>query len=92
MTVVCSEEFTLAADRVDRVESQLRIRCEMRCHWESIGVLGPIYRLVGRGLSDRDIATNLGVTELTVQGCVAWLLRFLGFTERSELAAHASNA
>jgi hypothetical protein len=90
--VVCSEEFTLVADHVDRFESQLRKGAKMRCHWESIGVLGPVYRLVGRGLSDRDIATNLGVTELTVQGCVAWLLRFLGFTERSELAVDAFNS
>ena len=28
----------------------------MRCHWEKLGVLGSIYGLVGKGLSDREIA------------------------------------
>ena len=49
----------------------------MRCFWEQIGVLEPIYRLVGRGLNDSDIAGKLGVTELSVQSCVAWIIHFL---------------
>ena len=64
----------------------------MRCHWESIGLLGPVYRGVGHGLSDGDIATNLGVQEATVQSCIAWLLHFLSFTQRNELVAYASTA
>jgi DNA-binding NarL/FixJ family response regulator len=64
----------------------------MRCFWEQTGVLGPIYRLVGRGLSDSDIADNLDVTELSVQSCVTWMLHFLKFTSREELVLYASSA
>jgi DNA-binding NarL/FixJ family response regulator len=64
----------------------------MQVFWEQIGVLGPIYRLVGQGLNDGDIATHLGLTEVSVQDCIAWLLRFLGFTNREELALYASSA
>jgi DNA-binding NarL/FixJ family response regulator len=64
----------------------------MQVFWEQIGILGPIYRLVGRGLNDGDIATQLGLTQVSVQNCIAWLLRFLGFTSREELALYASSA
>lgn len=62
----------------------------MRVFWERTGVLGPIYRLAGQGLSDVDIATKLNLTEITVQGCVAWLLHFLKLTDRIELIRYAS--
>jgi DNA-binding NarL/FixJ family response regulator len=62
----------------------------MRCLWEQIGVLGPIYRLVSRGLNDSDIAGKLGVTELSVQSCVAWILHFLKLTRREELVLYAA--
>lgn len=62
----------------------------MRCFWEQIGVLGPVYRLVGRGLNDSDIARKLGVTELSVEGCITWMLRFLKFTSRKELVLYAA--
>ena len=42
----------------------------MRVFWEELGVLGPIYRLVGWGLSDREIATKLKITESNVQSCI----------------------
>ena len=61
----------------------------MQCFWEQIVALGPIYRLVGRGLSDRDIAATLGVTELRVQSCTAWMLHF---TNREELLLYAFSA
>lgn len=64
----------------------------MQCSWEQIGVLGPIYQLVSRGLSDSDIADKLGVTELSVQSCVAWILHFLKFTSREELILYAADA
>jgi DNA-binding NarL/FixJ family response regulator len=63
----------------------------MRCFWEQTGVLGPIYRLVGRGLSDSDIAEKLDVTELSVQSCVTWMLHFLKLTSREELVLYASS-
>jgi len=43
----------------------------MCCFWEETGVLGPIYRAVGQGLNDRDIAKKLNLTELNVQSCIA---------------------
>ncbi len=45
----------------------------MRIYWERIGVLSPIYRLVGIGLSNTEIAIRLNLTEPTVQGCVSWI-------------------
>jgi DNA-binding NarL/FixJ family response regulator len=62
----------------------------MRVFWERTGVLGPIYRLAGQGLSDVDIANKLNLTEVKVQGCVAWILHFLKFTDRIELIRYAS--
>ena len=57
-----------------------------------LGVLGPIYELVGRDLSDRDIATKLNLTEITVHGCVAWLLHSTKCHTRAELVLYASAA
>jgi hypothetical protein len=64
----------------------------MRVFWERVGVLGPIYRLVGRGLGDSDIANKLNVDETRVQSCISWMLRFLRFTTRAELVLHACPA
>jgi hypothetical protein len=35
----------------------------MRSFWEQTGVLGPIYRLLGQGLNDDDIAVKLNRPE-----------------------------
>ena len=43
----------------------------MRVFWGKVGVLGPVYRLVGQGFSDRDIAEKLNLTEPSVQACLA---------------------
>lgn len=59
------------------------------CLLEKFGVLHPIYRLVGRGRNDHEIARRLGVTELRVQGCVGWLFSFLELEHRGELIRHA---
>lgn len=64
----------------------------MRVFWEKLGVLGPIYRLVGQGLSDGEIAGKLNLTEPTVRGCIGWILRFLQLTERKELVWYSSAA
>jgi len=64
----------------------------MRCHWERLGVLSPIYELVGQGLGDRAIAGKLKLTEVTVQGCVSWLLRSFNCHNRAELVLYASPA
>ena len=60
--------------------------------WEQTGVLGPIYRLVGKGLNDESIALKLGLTEVKVRGCIAWIVHFLELKSRQELALYASTA
>lgn len=62
----------------------------MRVFWEQIGVLGEIYRLVGLGLSNREIAEKLNVTEVLVQNCISWTWHFLNFTDRKQLVLRAS--
>ena len=64
----------------------------MRVFWEKAGVLGPIYRLVGGGLSDGEIANKLNIDETRVQNCISWILRFLQFTTRAELVLYACPA
>lgn len=64
----------------------------MRCFWEQAGALGPIYRLLGQGLDDGDIAKKLDLTEVNVQSCIAWILHFLKLKDRQELVAYASAA
>jgi DNA-binding NarL/FixJ family response regulator len=64
----------------------------VRVFCEKLGVLGPIYRLVGEGFSDREIASRLRVSELVVTNCIAWLVHSLKITDRAELVADAFNA
>ena len=64
----------------------------MRCYWEQTGVLGPIYRSLGQGLNDSDIARKLNLTEVSVESCVAWILHFLKLKNRQELVLYASAA
>jgi DNA-binding CsgD family transcriptional regulator len=64
----------------------------MRVFWEQVGVLGPVYRWVGQGLSDREIAGKLNLTELKVQGCIAWILHFVELSDRGELIRYALGA
>jgi DNA-binding NarL/FixJ family response regulator len=61
----------------------------MRCFWEQMGALGPIYQLLGKGLNDSDIATELNLTEVNVKSCVVWLIHFLKIKDRQELAVYA---
>ncbi len=62
----------------------------MMVYWERLGLLGPIYRMVGRGLSDCEIASQLKLTEFTVHSCVGWMLRFLKLEDRAALILYAS--
>ena len=39
-----------------------------------------------------EIANKLNLTELKVQGCIAWMLHFVKFTDRKELVQYASPA
>jgi hypothetical protein len=65
-------------------------RNSMVNYWERVGLLGPIYRLIGRGLNDHEIAARLNITEVNVNGCIAWLTHFLNCTSRTELIDYAS--
>ena len=60
--------------------------------WEQTGVLGPIYRALGQGLNDRDIAKKLNLTEVKVQTCIARIVRFLNLENRQDLVVYASSA
>ena len=70
----------------------------MRAFYEKLGVLGPIYRLVGKGFSDREIAGQLRLSEPMVTNCIAWMLHSLKIGDRAKLvgdafsAAHASTS
>lgn len=61
----------------------------MRCFWEQIEVLGPTYRLLGRGWSNHDIAKHLGRADETIDSCVAWIIRFLRISTRAELVTRS---
>ncbi len=62
----------------------------MRCFWEQTGVLGPIYHSLGQGLNDSEIAKKLGLTEVNVQNCIAWVIHFLKLKALQELVLYAS--
>ena len=64
----------------------------MRCFWEQTGALGPIYRLLGQGLNDSEIARKLDLTEINVQSCIAWTVHFLKLKHRQELIEYASSS
>jgi DNA-binding NarL/FixJ family response regulator len=64
----------------------------MRSSWEQTGVLGPIYRLLAKGLDDDDIAVRLNLPEEKVQACIGWTLHFLNLANRQELVQYASTA
>jgi DNA-binding NarL/FixJ family response regulator len=44
--------------------------------WEQTNVLGPIYRLVGEGFNNGDIAMKMNLTEVKVEGCIASIVHF----------------
>ena len=62
----------------------------MRSFWEKTGVLSPIYRLLGRDLTNDDIAERLNLTKEKVEDCIAWLIHFLALNHRTELVLYAS--
>jgi DNA-binding NarL/FixJ family response regulator len=62
----------------------------MRCYWEQIGILGPIYSSLRQGLSNNEIARRLNLTEVSVESCVGWILHFLKLKNRRDLVLYAS--
>ena len=67
-------------------------RDQVRGFSKQTGVLGPIYRLLGQGLDDDDIAVKLDLTEVKVQGCIAWIVHFLELKNHQALVEYASLA
>ena len=61
----------------------------MKVHWKKLGILGPVYRLIGRGFSNDEIAGKLNISEENVRRCVDWLSRFGSNYSRAELEAFA---
>lgn len=64
----------------------------MRTFWGRLGILLPIYRLVGQGMTNTDIASELNLTQEKVENCISWTLHFLELSDRLELAQHACGA
>jgi hypothetical protein len=56
---------------------------------ERTGILGPVYRPVGKGFSDADLAKRINPTEARAEGCVSWMLHLLDFNRRRQLEIHA---
>jgi DNA-binding NarL/FixJ family response regulator len=64
----------------------------MQVFWEKIGILGPVYRSIGRGLSDSEIANDLDITDERVHECIDWIQHFLHCKDRNEVARDAATA
>jgi hypothetical protein len=64
----------------------------MRTFWGRLGILLPIYRRVGQGLTDKEIASQLNLADDKVKSCIAWLLHFLELSDRLALVQHACSA
>jgi len=62
----------------------------MQVFWEKIGILGRVYRGLGGGLTDREIAYDLDIAEARVHDCVDWMEHFLRCKDRNELAEQAA--
>ena len=63
----------------------------MRSYYEQTGALGPVYRLLGAGQTDHQIANELHMEESTVHSCTAWLIRFQNVGNRAELVFQAAS-
>jgi hypothetical protein len=62
----------------------------LRVYWEQIGVLGPIYRLVGKGLNDLEIADILNIPEVKVRDCISWMLKSFDMSDRLDLVRRSA--
>jgi DNA-binding CsgD family transcriptional regulator len=83
-------EAEAAAERLGMAPLRARI-AELRAGADDGGVLSrreaEIAELVGRGLTNRQIAASAHISERTVETHVGHVLAKLGFTRRSEIAA-----
>ena len=53
------------------------------CPWSDLSFIGP-------RLDDKDIGTKLGLSEVNVWNCIAWIIYFLRLKDRQELVLYAS--
>ena len=58
----------------------------MQVFLEKTGILGPVYRLMGRGLSDSEIAYDLDIPQVRVHDCIDWMRHFLHCKDHNEVA------
>jgi hypothetical protein len=89
-SVVTSNPKRSSAGAVRSVPSYNPISRDARSHWEKMGILAPVYRLISLGVSDHQIAVQLNITENTVYGCTGYLMDRLKCRSRAELARYAS--
>jgi len=60
-----------------RVRSPVREGVKCAAFGNKWAALGPIHRLLAKGLNDDDIVMKLDQTEAKVRGCIAWTFHFL---------------
>ena len=97
---VVSDGFGNATDRDRKNTRHIRVprivladkegTRDTRSHWEKMGIVVPVYRLAGQGLSDHEISVRLNLTENTVYECIGYLIRRLKCRTRAELVVYAS--
>ncbi len=80
----------LKQSQVRIAEKESQTTRDSRSHWEKMGIIAPVYRLLSEGLSDHEIAVRLNITENTVYGCTGYLLHRLKCHTRAELVRYAS--
>ena len=66
-----------------------KLSIRVKPDWQKLGILGPVYRLIGRGFSNDEIAGKLNISQENVRRCVDWLTRFGPDYSRAELEAFA---
>lgn len=66
-----------------------KLSVRVKPDWQKSGILGPVYRLIGRGFSNDEIAGKLNISQENVRRCVDWLTRFGSDYSRAELEAFA---
>jgi hypothetical protein len=80
----------LSGADLTRVHKRNERGYKMRCYWEEVGILCPIYGLISKDLSEREIARKLNLPETTVNACTSWLMHFLKCDNRAELVLYAA--
>jgi hypothetical protein len=64
----------------------------MRNFWGRLGIRLPSYHLVGSGVTDKDVASQLNLTDDKVENCISLMLQFLELSNGLELVQRACSA